>query len=73
VLGVGGGACTTLASWGYTVLLWDLSDLLIDTLTCAYMKQVRGRSNQDVCLPADLSHVMCWWLGGCYVMCTAWS
>jgi pimeloyl-ACP methyl ester carboxylesterase len=29
-----------LASWGYTVLLWDLSDVLDDTLTCAYMKQV---------------------------------
>jgi pimeloyl-ACP methyl ester carboxylesterase len=30
-----------LASWGYTVLLWDLSDVLDDTLTCAFMKQVR--------------------------------
>lgn len=29
-----------LASWGYTVLLWDLSDVLDDTLTVAYMKQV---------------------------------
>jgi len=29
-----------LASWGYTVVLWDLSEVLDDTLTCAYMKQV---------------------------------
>jgi dienelactone hydrolase len=33
-----------LASWGYTVLLWDLSDVLDDTLTCAYMKQVSATS-----------------------------
>jgi hypothetical protein len=26
--------------WGYTVLLWDLSDVLDDTLTCTHMKQV---------------------------------
>lgn len=32
---------TRLASWGYTVVLWDLSDVLDDTLTVAYMKQVR--------------------------------
>lgn len=29
-----------LASWGYTVVLWDLSEVLDDTLTCAFMKQV---------------------------------
>jgi dienelactone hydrolase len=38
---------TRLASWGYTVLLWDLSDVLDDTLTCAYMKQVCGEQHRS--------------------------
>lgn len=36
-----------LASWGYTVLLWDLSDVLDDTLTVAYMKQVIDMCGSD--------------------------
>eukprot|EP00878_Enallax_costatus_P023282 GHUV01024754.1.p1 GENE.GHUV01024754.1~~GHUV01024754.1.p1 ORF type:complete len:450 (+),score=105.64 GHUV01024754.1:136-1350(+) len=36
-----------LASWGYTCVLWDLSDLLDDTLTIAYMKQAVDLCSRD--------------------------
>eukprot|EP00775_Hariotina_reticulata_P004918 gene4918-5161_t len=36
-----------LASWGYTVVLWDLSEVLDDTLTCAFMKQVLDLCGTD--------------------------
>lgn len=36
-----------LASWGYTVVLWDLSEVLDDTLTCAYMKQAIELCSRD--------------------------
>lgn len=37
-----------LASWGYTCVLWDLSDVLDDTLTIAYMKQVSPESSANL-------------------------
>lgn len=53
---------TRLASYGYTVVLWDLSEILDDTLTCAYMKQVGWQvaagtvvpCPQSLCLPVGL-------------------
>lgn len=48
-----------LASWGYTVVLWDLSEVLDDTLTCAYMKQLLEMCTKDsrlrpYCAPSRL-------------------
>ncbi|WIA38246.1 hypothetical protein OEZ86_001587 [Tetradesmus obliquus] len=53
-----------LASWGYTVLLWDLSDVLDDTLTVAYMKQVGALvAVVPVILPYALGYtVLLWYL-----------
>lgn len=42
-----------------SVVLWDLSEVLDDTLTCVYMKQVRNHSLHILCRQSQLHCIRC--------------